>query len=103
VYRALPAAPECYEQIRSQLAQGGIDIVTFTSPSTLQRLLDTLGPEGVPLLRQTTLAAIGPITAEALVQRGLTAQIVAERFTSEGLVAALTAHVGTRGHEPAGS
>jgi uroporphyrinogen III methyltransferase/synthase len=91
VYRALPAPAESYEQIRSQLAQGSIDIVTFTSPSTLERLLEALGAEGSELLRRTTLAAIGPITGQALEQRGLSPTIVAESFTSEGLVAALTA------------
>ena len=44
-------------------------------------------------LRNALIAAIGPVTAEAVRDMGLDPAVVAERYTIEGLVAALVAHV----------
>jgi uroporphyrinogen III methyltransferase/synthase len=100
-YRTLEASPESFAEIGARLAQGSIDIVTFTSPSTLTRLLDGLGSDGPALLARATIAAIGPITAQAIEQRGLEAEIEADDYTAQGLVDALVAHA-RRGREPRG-
>jgi uroporphyrinogen III methyltransferase/synthase len=92
VYRAVPAPAESYEKIRARLREGSVDIATFTSPSTLNRLLDALGPDAGGLLGAVTSAAIGPITAQALLERGINPQIVAKTYTSDGLIAALVEH-----------
>ncbi|WP_294523080.1 uroporphyrinogen-III C-methyltransferase [uncultured Anaerovibrio sp.] len=71
-------------EIRNSLAKGEIDVVTFTSSSTVENLLKILKePE---LLKEAQLAAIGPITAETMQKNGLTADIVAAEYTIEGLV-----------------
>ena len=71
-------------EIRDSLAKGEIDVVTFTSSSTVENLLKILKePE---LLKEAQLAAIGPITAETMQKNGLTANIVAAEYTIEGLV-----------------
>ena len=71
-------------EIRDSLAKGEIDVVTFTSSSTVENLLKILKePE---LLKEAQLAAIGPITAETMQKNGLTADIVAAEYTIEGLV-----------------
>ncbi|MBQ3854047.1 MAG: uroporphyrinogen-III C-methyltransferase [Anaerovibrio sp.] len=71
-------------EIRNSLAKGEIDVVTFTSSSTVENLLKILKePE---LLKEAQLAAIGPITAETMQKNGLTANIVAAEYTIEGLV-----------------
>ena len=46
----------------------------------------------IDLLSATVVAAIGPVTAEAARQLGLTVQVVPERFNTEALVDALIAH-----------
>lgn len=90
-YRTLEAAPENFAQIVERLRAHSIDIATFTSPSTVERLLAALGSE-VQLLERVTLAAIGPITAKAMEARGLTPHVVASAYTAAGLVEALAAH-----------
>lgn len=71
-------------EIRNSLAKGEIDVVTFTSSSTVKNLLKLIkDPE---LLKEVQLAAIGPITAETMQKNGLTADIVAAEYTIEGLV-----------------
>lgn len=95
-YRTVSATPQQLARVREALEQGAIDVVTFTSPSTAERLVEGLGPEGTRLLSQTCLAAIGPITAEALVRLGLRADVVAEHYTAEGLVEALIRQGGRR-------
>lgn len=72
------------------------DTVTFTSPSSLENLLAMLGERGEDLLAQRTLACIGPITAQALAARGLTATITARVATVAGLVDALVDDARTR-------
>jgi uroporphyrinogen III methyltransferase/synthase len=61
------------------------DIVTFTSSSTVARVLEAFGAERVP----PVVACIGPITSDAARQHGLTVDVEAEPHTIDGLVAAL--------------
>lgn len=95
-YRTESAPDTHYEQIREELEAGRLDVVTFTSPSTLERLLDGLGADAARLLSRATLAAIGPVTAQAAERRGLTPHVVASSYTSEGLLAALAQHFSAR-------
>lgn len=71
-------------EIRDSLAKGEIDVVTFTSSSTVKNLLKLI--KDTELLKEVQLAAIGPITAETMQKNGLTADIVAAEYTIEGLV-----------------
>jgi uroporphyrinogen III methyltransferase/synthase len=66
-----------------------IDIVTFTSPSTVQSLLQALGSEARELLAYPVIACIGPTTAQALSNVGVIADVVAESHTVDGLVTAI--------------
>jgi uroporphyrinogen III methyltransferase/synthase len=100
-YRTLEAEPESFGAIREHLEQRGIDIVTFTSPSTVLRLTDALGPDAAKLLGGASIAAIGPITAAALERVGLVPAVVAASYTADGLVEALVAHAeGARSSGP---
>ena len=78
----LPA--EAVEALRDRR----VDWLTFTSASTVENFLALLAPHAVDL-SQAKLAAIGPVTAKALRSRGLTATVVAEPHTVDGLVAAI--------------
>lgn len=84
VYRTVAARldPAEAEGVR----RGGVDAITFTSASTVERFLHAVGtlPEPQPLV-----ACIGPVTAEAAQRRGLRVDVVAEEHTIDGLVGVL--------------
>jgi uroporphyrinogen III methyltransferase / synthase len=65
-----------------------VDLVTFTSSSTVTNLLSALGEEAA-LLQKVKTAVIGPITAATCAKHGLTADIIASEFTIKGLVEAI--------------
>lgn len=69
----------------------GIDVVTFTSSSTVRNLLDILGNDR-HVLNQCLVACIGPITAATANELGLTVDIVAAEHNVEGLADALVSH-----------
>ena len=91
-YRTLPAPSERFQALREELAQGRVQVVTFTSSSTVDRLMEGLGPDARTLLERTCIAAISPITAATAQKHGLTPRVVAREYTAEGLVRALVAH-----------
>jgi uroporphyrinogen-III synthase len=72
--------------VLAQLAGGLIDIVTFTSPSTVRNLLQLLGGEYPDTI---TTACIGPVTGAAAHETGLRVDIVARTYSIPGLVEAL--------------
>lgn len=76
-------------QLQELLRRGGIDVVTFTSSSTVANLLRLLGPQGVSALAGVKVACIGPITAAAAAAHGLSVTATAERYTIDGLVQAI--------------
>lgn len=86
VYKTLPAQvnPEGLAALKS-----GVDIVTLTSPSTVQNFvaiarqndLDPLALPGNPLC-----ACIGPITEQAAREEGFANLVTAKEYTTEGLI-----------------
>ena len=67
-----------------------IDAVTFTSASTVKNFVKLYGQEqAVDLLRGTVVASIGPVTAEAAQQLGITTTVMPARYTIPDLVDAL--------------
>ncbi|MDP2950711.1 MAG: uroporphyrinogen-III synthase, partial [Chloroflexota bacterium] len=75
----------------AQLRAGEIDVVTFTSSSTVRHLAQMLGGD-VECLRKAVVACIGPVTAKTAEELGLRVDVVAEEHTVPGLVAALRDH-----------
>lgn len=89
VYQTLPSAAG-QERIREALRQKRIDIVTFTSSSTVRNFVDLLPQtEIASLLDGVLLASIGPITTQTAQELGLHVSVTAETFTIEGLCSAL--------------
>ncbi|KXS44737.1 MULTISPECIES: uroporphyrinogen-III C-methyltransferase [unclassified Candidatus Frackibacter] len=67
-----------------------VDVVTFTSSSTVRNFVKMLGDRDYKeLLSETTIACIGPITAKTAKELGLEVDIVADEYTINGLVEAL--------------
>ena len=73
------------EAVAGMLAAGEIDIVTFTSSSTVTNLLTLLGQQGTELLSVARIACIGPITADTCRENGLEPAVVASEYTIGGL------------------
>ncbi len=86
VYRTLPAQLD--EDAVNELSQG-VDVATFTSSSTVRNFFRLLGERALPLLGQAHIACIGPITAETARACGLHVDIIADEYTTQGLVNAL--------------
>ena len=80
------------QEVAQQIEAGDIDIVTFTSSSTVENLIKLLGIE--PLQTKGLIkACIGPITADKLRSHELEPEIVAAEYTIPGLVNAIEAYL----------
>ena len=92
VYRTLPTEPDA-DGLTALRA--GVDVVTFTSPSTVDNfvlLAERYGLDPLNLPGRPRIACIGPITEEAARQRGFTQLIVASDHTSDGIIEVLKQH-----------
>ncbi len=89
VYQNVPPAGR-REELREQLLEGNIDLLTFTSSSTVTNFLTMVGTKDETELKQllgkVKIAAIGPITAETIIKNGLKVDIQPERYTISDMV-----------------
>lgn len=85
-YRTVAAAVDG-EALKAQLAGGEIDLVTFTSSSTVTNLIQIVGSAAA--LAGVKTAAIGPVTADTANKNGIEPDIVAKKYTIDGLVEAI--------------
>jgi uroporphyrinogen III methyltransferase / synthase len=84
-YRTQPVRDGA-DQLLGRLKEGSIDLITFTSSSTVQNFQTLLPAESMPaLLNGVVVACIGPVTADTAKKLGFTVGIVAESFTIPGL------------------
>ena len=84
-----PAEPDIYRMLLDKK----IDVVTFTSPSTVRNFARLYGKDqAADLLNSTVVASIGPVTAEAAEQGGIHTSIMPEDYTISGLVRAIVDH-----------
>jgi uroporphyrinogen III methyltransferase/synthase len=89
-YRTTQPAPD--PQALGQLRDGQIDLVTFTSASTVANLAAAVAPDPLSaILRGAAVACIGPVTAEAVRSLGGQVDLVATPHTVDGLMKALAA------------
>ena len=79
------------ERARTALTRGKSTIVTFTSGSTVMAFLEALGPDADRLMRDVTVACLGPVTAEVARARGLVPRVQPARQSMAAFVAALIA------------
>jgi uroporphyrinogen III methyltransferase/synthase len=79
--------------IYRMLLEKRIDVVTFTSASTVRNFAKVFGAEqAADLLRTTAVASIGPVTAEAAEQFGIKTTIMPKEYTTGALVDAIVEH-----------
>jgi uroporphyrinogen III methyltransferase/synthase len=79
--------------IYGMLLEGRIDVATFTSPSAIRNFAKIYGADQVAdLLKNTVVATIGPVTADAARQLGIPVTIQPKTYTVPALVDAIAAH-----------
>ena len=71
------------------LSAGEIDVITFTSSSTVSNLMAAFDKKA-PVINGAKIACIGPRTADTAAKAGLKVDIVATEHTIPGLVAAIS-------------
>lgn len=88
-YRSEPAALD--DASLKPLREVPPQVVVFGSPRTASAFLERAGVLGADLLRRAKVVAIGPTTAQALIELGFEPSAVAEAPTAEGLLEAVVA------------
>lgn len=89
VYRTVKTRRSATD-IKRRLLEGDIDVITFTSSSTVDGFMQHFtGHERRRVFEQTKAAAIGPITAATLRSHGIRPAIRANRYTIEALANAI--------------
>jgi uroporphyrinogen III methyltransferase/synthase len=73
-----------------------VDMVTFTSASTVEEFMRRTGPEGQQILARAAVAVIGPVTGAALERFGIAPDVTARPFTIEALVSAIAGYFANR-------
>jgi uroporphyrinogen III methyltransferase/synthase len=76
--------------IRRRLQDGSIDMITFSSSSTVSNFVQLCGGDSLgDLVGAAAIASIGPITAKTIEVLGGRVAIMAQEFTIDGLIAAM--------------
>lgn len=84
-YRALPPA-QAPAGALEDIQRGAVDLVTFTSSSTVAGFAALVGPESLPrVAARCPAACIGPVTAAAAREQGFTVAVEAAEYTMAGL------------------
>lgn len=95
VYRTVIPNDLTMERFTSILTEG-LDLVTFTSPSTIRNLAHVVGDKQlVNFMRNVKVACIGPVTVDAARGFGMKVDIVAKSHTVDSLVEAIVNEIGT--------
>ncbi|HLY25714.1 MAG TPA: uroporphyrinogen-III synthase [Aggregatilineales bacterium] len=83
VYRTRKGSPgvDAYTELRA-----GVDIITFTSSSTVKNFSEILGDEAKAIVQKAAVACIGPITAKTAREMGFEVAILADVHDVDGLL-----------------
>ena len=86
IYETLKTDGECRNVILKDLLEGKIDVVTFTSSSTVRNFLEMFTEQNPKeLLSNVRVAVIGPTTEATASKHGLQIDIKAKKATIESL------------------
>ena len=90
------AGEQLKDDLRQALEEKSVDMVTFTSSSTVKNfvtLLDISGPDELQkLMSGVAVAAIGPITAKTAESYGLKVDVQPAEYTIPGLVESIVTY-----------
>ena len=92
LYDTLKVTSKDPNTIEADFLEGKIDLVTFTSSSTVTNFLEMF-PAHIPetLLTDVQVAVIGPETQKTAIEHGIQVDVVAKKATIESLVEAIIA------------
>lgn len=94
-YRTVIAGDLTHEKLES-IFMKGVNLITFTSPSTVRNLAQVLTPQDFDrFLKDCRVACIGPVTLEAAKELGIHVDIVAKAHTIDSLVEAIVNEIRT--------
>ncbi|MCI0622246.1 MAG: uroporphyrinogen-III C-methyltransferase [Acidobacteria bacterium] len=83
------------ERLEQLLDERPLDMIVFTSSSTVSNLAEMLKPHSLPeMLKPATVAAIGPITKRTVEDHGLQVQVQPSQYTIPSLVEAIVSFYG---------
>jgi uroporphyrinogen III methyltransferase / synthase len=89
VYRA-KCPPEAGDALLRLFNNEGVDVITFTSSSTVYNFVRAFPEDRLPaVLGDAEVACMGPVTADTARKLGLSVAIVAREYTTHGLVQAI--------------
>ncbi len=95
VYRTVQDRGNADALVRD-LKDGAIDMVTFTSSSTVKNFKALIPEENFSdLTKGVDIACIGPITADTAVELGFEVRVTADEYTIPGLCDVIVAHYGS--------
>jgi uroporphyrinogen III methyltransferase/synthase len=78
------------DRLIDRLEEKTIDLITFTSSSTVRNFKNLLPPDSFnQLIKGITIASIGPITTETAIESGFEVPITAKSYTIPGLCGAI--------------
>ncbi len=87
VYRTSPDI-EAIAKAKQMLLLNQVDVITFTSSSTVSNLVAAFGTDSIPV-NEVKIVCIGPKTAETATKAGLKPDVVANEHTIPGMVNAI--------------
>src|SRR5947207_2113114 len=91
VYQAV-CPPDAGPSLMRLFAAEGVDVITFTSSSTVVNFVRAFPEDKLPaVLGDAAIACMGPVTADTARKLGLAVEIIAREYTTRGLAAAIAA------------
>ena len=86
-------------RVRDMFKKGEIDMVTFTSSSTVRNFIKMFESDGRQLqgwIKKVAVACIGPITAKTAREKGFSVDLTPPEYTIESLTKVITRHFTNR-------
>ncbi|MDD5722190.1 MAG: uroporphyrinogen-III C-methyltransferase [Syntrophales bacterium] len=81
------------KDILELMESGRVDVLTFTSPSTVDNFIDIIGGSGAVIPDRVRIACIGPVTERACRKHCLHVDIMQGPYSIPGLVEAIETHL----------
>ncbi len=81
--------------VKEMLEQGSIDMVTFTSSSTVENFVEMFGADKASLnqwMKNVTVACIGPITTKTAHEKGFSVDLVPSEYTIESFTESIVGY-----------
>ncbi|MSQ47637.1 MAG: uroporphyrinogen-III synthase [Deltaproteobacteria bacterium] len=94
-YQTVLPQATAVQPVRTLLQAGTVDMVTFTSSSTVKNFVALFSADELSMLcRHTRIGCIGPITAETVREHGLTVAVQSEVYTIPAFAEAIVEYFG---------